>query len=74
MKIEIEHDEQGNIRTISIPVTGSKAETHLKPAPGWTVTAVESPVEIRDPRADAHRLGDIKQKFQLKGSVLVPRS
>lgn len=74
MKIQVEHDDEGNIRSISIPVPGSKVQTNLRPASGWKVTEVESPVEIRDHRADSHRLREVRQRFVLKGAKLVPRS
>jgi len=74
MKIQIEHDNDGNIRTIGVPVAGSKVQTHLRPSPGWKISEVESPVEIRDHRADAHRLRDIRQQFVVKDAKLVRRS
>jgi hypothetical protein len=75
MKIEIEHDDLGNIRVISIPVGGSKVSTSLKPAAGWKVIEVEAPFEISHYHAaDLDRLRDIRQNFRVQGAKLVRRS
>jgi hypothetical protein len=70
MKIFVEHDDSGRIRSVALPASvltsqGVNVILRLLPAPGFMVSEVEAPQVLHDRHFDALR--DVKRSHRVEG-------
>lgn len=65
MKVFVEHDDQGNIQSVGVPVSTSDTRTTLKPQPGYQVVEVEVSHVLHE--QDIEHLREIKQHYRIEG-------
>ena len=71
MKILIEHDEHGNIKSIGLPSSKASKQFTMRARPGYRISEVEAP-HIKDEQDHEH-LRDIREHFQLDMSGGQPK-
>jgi hypothetical protein len=64
MKILVEHDQEGKIRSVAVPGKGPNQLT-LRPRPNHHIAEVEAP-SVKDEQ-DAKNLSQIRKAFRVEG-------
>jgi hypothetical protein len=71
MKVYVEHDDEGNIKSIGIPNISGTKSAGLKPRHGRVVSEVDAPDGRHE--GDIEHLKELRRRFRIAGGRLVPR-
>ncbi|REG48612.1 hypothetical protein B0G80_4861 [Paraburkholderia sp. BL6669N2] len=64
MKVHIEHDQHGNIKSIAVPAAGGQKRGMLKASAGHSIAEVEFP-DGKHP-GDLDHLREIRQRYRVE--------
>ena len=71
MKIFVEHDDRGDIKSVGFSAEQSTKKTSLRPRPGYAVSEVDAP-SVRDAQDQEH-LREIRLHFRVEGRAHAAR-
>jgi hypothetical protein len=64
MKVHIEHDQQGNIKSIAVPASGGQKRGMLKASAGHSIAEVDFPDGKHT--GDLDHLKEIRQRYRVE--------